>query len=158
MKTRFTQAAIDRQTALDYIIANPGAYGPDIVAATGLDGSTNAKSVGSDRLRDMAEHGEVSRTPVIIEIVTKQGYTAKIRTYTYTALKTKTRSEADAKRRMVANLASTKDVEIDEDDEPEIDDGPEVAWRLVHRPDKPIRNQGGQGNRRHEIRRGCSLS
>lgn len=150
MKTRFTKAAEERQAALDYIIANPGASGPDVVTAMGLHKTANSKSMGADRLRDMENYGEVSRSPVTITIINKQGFPAKLRTYAYTALKTKTRTEDDAKKRMIANLDRTKEAATTE---------PEVVERWVRDPNrKPIRNQGGQGNCRHEVRRGCSLS
>ena len=145
MKTRFTQAAIDRQTALDYIIANPGAYAPDIVAAMGLQ---DAKSVGALRLSNMVANGEVSRKSVTIEIINKNGHKAKLNTYAYTALTSKTRSEADTKKRLTENLGGTKTVVAQP-----------VIQPWVRDPDrKPIRNQGGQGAVRHEVRRGCSLS
>ena len=145
MKTRFTQAAIDRQAALDYIIANPGASAPDIVAAMGV-----SRTVGAGRLIDMVGHGEIARTPTTIQIINKHGHKVTLHTYAYTALVTKARSEADTKKRMVANLGMEKEV---------IEAAPVIVERWVHRSgDHPIRNQGGQGNRRHEIRRGCSLS
>lgn len=143
MKTRFTQAAIERQAALDYIIANPGAYGPDVVAAMGL---REAKSRGALRLSDMVEHGEVSREPVTIQIINKNGHKAPLCTYAYTALVTKPRDESDMRKRMTENFGGTKEV---------VKAAPD---RMRDPNRKPIPNQGGQGNFPCSIRRGCSLS
>lgn len=145
MKTRFTQAAIDRQTALDYIIAHPGATAPEIVAAMGWQ-----KSMGADRLRDMTDHGELTRRSVITEIINKHGFPARLRTYAYTAFVTKTRTEADVKKCLATNLGNTKEKSPDRD--------PTFAPQVRDPNRKPIRNQGGQGACRHEVRRGCSLS
>lgn len=146
MKTRFTQAAIDRQNVLDYINANPGARGPEITAAMGWNKSPRLKCIGADRLRDMTFNGELSRTPVSMEIINKHGHPGVLNTYAYTALKTVTRSEADVRKSLKHNLGGEKRERV-------------VVERAVRDPNrKPIPNQGGQGNLRHEIRRGCSLS
>lgn len=145
MKTRFTKAAIDRQTALDYIIANPGAYGPEIVAFMGWH-----KSVGADRLRDMADHGEIERTKAVMWAKNVKGHKAAIHTHTYIALVTKARSAADVIANLAKNLGNTKAKRPDRY---------KTFEPTVRDPNrKPIRNQGGQGACRHEVRRGCSLS
>ena len=146
MKTRFTQAAIDRQNVLDYVNNHPGAYGPEIVAAMGWNESPRLKCLGADRLRDMTDNGELSRTPVRMEIINKHGHPGVLNTYAYTALKTVTRSEMDVRKSLKYNLGGEKPARV-------------VIERSVRDPNrKPIPNQGGQGNCRHEVRRGCSLS
>lgn len=155
MNTRYTKAAALRQAALDYIIANPGTTGPEILTALGWDITKAGKSVGADRLRDMADQGELSRTKAVKVRINAKGHRVEIQTFAYTALVTKTRSAAEVLIGLSENLASlVKPSQV----------RAERYERCVPKPGvrnenrRPIPNQGGQGAVRHEVRRGCSLS
>lgn len=149
MNSRFTKPAEERQAALDYIIANPNVYGPEIIAAMGFGETKDSKSVGADRLRDMVNHGEIERTPALMSIVNKNGHKAQLRTHTYIALVSKARTAADVAANLATNLGYTKERSPDRY---------KTFAPQVRDPNrKPIRNQGGQGNVRHEVRRGCSM-
>lgn len=140
---RYELAESRRQAALNHINANPGALGPEIIAALGWD-----KVSGADRLGDMADRGELSRVPAITRITKASGYTTTVSTYAYTALVTKTKSADETRRDVSANLKAAKATRS-------VVSHPR-SFRDENRP--PIRNQGGQGCVRHEVRRGCSLS
>lgn len=144
MKTRYTQAEEYRQKALVYITANPGALAPDIAIALKLHKSTSA-----DMLREMAEAGELERTPITTRRVNSRGVNAALKTYAYRALVTKTRTAAE-----VIALVSKN---VNRKPEPKPEPQP---WRTVHsNPNgKPIRNQGAQGAVRHSVWIGSSLA
>lgn len=139
---RYELAESRRQAALDYIIANPGAKAPQIIAALEWHPVS-----GSDRLSDMTDKGELSRVPASCRAAKLGGFTQMVKTYAYTALVTKTRSAANTTKDIRENLT------------PAAKRRPLEVVREFRDPNRrPIPNQGGQGAVRHEIRRGCSLS
>lgn len=132
---RHERAEEFRQAALDYIIAHPGALGPEIAAALGW---TLALAAG--RLTTMARRGEVRRSKVT------HGMTW---TYTYTAAVSKTKSAHAVYSALVDNFGKPA----------QHVPAPHHARQRNIDPERlPIPNQRGQGAMRHEVRRGCSLS
>lgn len=83
---RYEEGARNRQAALDYINAHPGAKAPDIIKALGWD-----KIGGSARLQKMADAEELSRVTAWYDGVNSAGYRYCQKTFAYTALVIKTR-------------------------------------------------------------------
>lgn len=146
MTTRHEQAATHRQDALDYIIAHPGATAPEIINAL----SWHTKAVGSDRLADMVERGELSRKRATITVINAAGTRSVINTYAYTALVDKTTSADKMASTVAANLESKKKPKA----KPATPTG-----SYVHIGGKrtDLKDQRGQGALSPSPRRGCSL-
>lgn len=131
---RHERAEEYRQAALDYIIAHPGALGPEIAAALGWP-----LALAAGRLTTMARRGEVRRSKVTHRMTW---------TYSYTAAVSKTKSAHAIYSALADNFRN-----------PAHGPAPHYArQRNVDPERRPIPNQGGQGAMRHEVRRWCSLS
>lgn len=146
--TRYELAEEKRQAALDYINANPGANAPQIIAAMKAIYRTDGGI--TDRLREMTLAGELQREKVVSRVKRADGFGTNLITYVYTALVEKTRAASEIRAQATDKLKTSHA------------NNRKQRAKLVksHRDEnrRPIPNQGGQGNLRHEIRRGCSLS
>ena len=127
--SRAREAMERRQEALDYINANPGAYGPEISEWFGWGKTTSA-----GRLADMVVAGELTRTPAI--------YKKSTRTYRYFALKTETTQPEVLRPRAKEDRVKAVERKATPKQQPGV-------YRNDDPDRKPIRGQGGQGNVRH---------
>lgn len=80
---RYKEGMRKRQQCLDYIIANPGALSPDISEFMKEDRTTT-----TERLRLMAENGDVSRKLMDRKYTNAAGKTCNVSAYAHTALRT----------------------------------------------------------------------
>lgn len=92
MKTgRYEEGARNRQAVLDYVIANPWAKAPEIIAALRL-----GKVSGAIRLERMTNiFKELERRPVLFERINSIGIRSCQKTFEYRALVEKTRFSDD---------------------------------------------------------------
>lgn len=141
---RFQLGAELRQLALDYINANPGAAGPEIIAALGWN-----KQSGVTRLQDMCVSGELRRSPISYELINVRGHKQVQRSFAYWAVCEKTRSASEVVECVASNLHRRSTVASSKSK-------PAMSNRDPDR--KPIQKQGGQGNIGHRIRCGSTLS
>jgi hypothetical protein len=145
---RYQIGAEMRQQAIDYILANPGAAGPAIVAALGWNAS-----IGATRLQDMTVAGELRRSPTKHYSINKLGRSQSQNTYAYWAVCEKTKSAGETVERVTANLNKKKEQAV----VPQSKKQPSWVTRNDDPNRKPIRNQGGQGNIGQRVRGGSSL-
>lgn len=101
---RYEESARNRQAILDYLNANPGKMGPEIIKALGLD-----KVVGSDRLGKMYRRGELSREKAMYCGVNSAGKNFCMGTFAYTARVIKTAGADEVLRRLADNLKADSD-------------------------------------------------
>lgn len=151
-RKRLQQAESNRQDAIDYILEHAGALSDEIASVLGW-----SQAACTGRLSSMCERGELSREPIEKRIINKNGNTAVIRTFAYTALVEKTKSAAEVTRDLTANLGvsvQTHKATRKPSHKPVSEPG-----RYVHEGSKrtDLKNQRGQGAVRPSPRRGCSL-
>ena len=100
MKTgRYMEGQQNRQAILDYVNAHPGAFGPEIQDALGID-----KSTGAGRLQRMTNSGELRREREIYEGIDRDGNQYKNLSFRYWALVKTTRSQQDVAITLAANV------------------------------------------------------
>lgn len=104
MKTgRYLEGQRNRQEVIDYLVANPGAFGPEIISALKLDGVT-----GAGRLQRMTNFGELRREKGIYVGTDSIGRVYKNASFQYWALVTKTRSQEEVLKSVAQNFNSMK--------------------------------------------------
>jgi hypothetical protein len=146
---RFADGERSRQKALNYIIANPGAVGPQISAAMGW-----RNDVTTPRLTRMMDNGDVERELTQYSYRNERGGLVNITTYAYTALRTKTRAAEEMREVMVENMLGTKRAQAINTMREGLQPG---VIRNIDPDRKPIPNQGGQGATRRMVHIGSSL-
>jgi hypothetical protein len=124
---RLKQSEILRQQALDYIIANPGASGPDVVQHFGWN-----ESSGSSRLLCMKEEGELRREKVD-------------NVFRYYALVEKTKRAEDVFSTLGANLTSAGREEHRRSKPETENKWVNGCWKNNPESKEMYTNQGGQG-------------
>lgn len=104
MKTgRYLEGQRNRQAILDHVNQNPGAYGPEILAALGVDAVT-----GAGRLQRMTHAGELQRVKSVYISTNCEGFTYKAPSYRYWALVKETRSQQDVAKTIYLNIKRQK--------------------------------------------------
>ena len=105
MKTgRYEEGARNRQAILDYVNANPGKMGPEIIKALGLD-----KVTGADRLGTMYRRGELDREKATFCGINSAGKRFCMGTFAYTALVKTTMGADEMLNRVSENLRDDSD-------------------------------------------------
>lgn len=105
MKTgRYAEGEASRQVILDYCNANPGKFGPEILAALNLD-----KTTGADRLGHMTNKlGELRREGAMYTGIGNSGQIFRNQSFRYWAVVTATRSQSETAKIIVANTRKKK--------------------------------------------------
>lgn len=151
---RFFAGERNRQKALNFIIANPGCVGPQISAAMGW-----RNDVTTPRLTRMMDDGDVSRELVQYSYRNQTGGFVNVTSYSYTALREKTRPADEMRELMVENMLSTKcATKRAQALQMMRDESRDGVTSNIDPERKPIRNQGGQGSVERKVFIGSSMS